>query len=282
MRYSKTLKSLLLAGAVLAPAVTLAVLGLQAFRAEALLLRERFKQDQAAIVRLITERLSEAARKAQQDLEGRCSAHDPDATLESRFRAAHPLARHIFFLRGRRLVYPNTSRQVPDRSQDPRLASMGYLFSELDVRNYVSRLRQSRRQEAVVAKGLRAEASGKLAVARRHYARAARGGRAQPVAQALLGLARVARRAEQGERARERYRDLRRRFGGRQDREGVSFALLADSGLAELATDATPLLSLHDRLLKGEYVTSWDSQRFYLRWAWSSWRGAPWRCPPSS
>ena len=62
MRYSKTLKSLLLAVAILAPAVTLAVLGLQAFRAEALLLRERFRQDQAAIVRLITERLSEAAK----------------------------------------------------------------------------------------------------------------------------------------------------------------------------------------------------------------------------
>jgi len=262
MTYGKTLKSLLLAGAILAPATTLAVMGLRAYRAEALLLRERYKQDQEAIVRLVAGRLSEAARKALEDLEARTGAHEPDATLESRFRAAHPLARHIFLLRRGRLIYPAlaTGREL---GRDRRLG-FGHLASELDVNNYVSRLRESRRQAGRVSRGLRAEYSGRLAAAGRHYRRASAGSTG-PSAQALLGLARVERRAGNVQGARRSLQRLRRRFGGRQDREGVPYALLADAGLA-MTGERKLLLEMHGRLLRGEYLSGDPVRHFYLRW----------------
>ena len=60
--YSKTIKTLLLAAAILAPAITLAVFGLRAYRAETLLLREhRSVLDAAAKELLEKETLDEDA-----------------------------------------------------------------------------------------------------------------------------------------------------------------------------------------------------------------------------
>jgi len=275
MTHGKTLKSLLLAGAILAPATTLAVLGLRAYRAESLLLHDRYRQDQEAIVRLVAGRLTEAARTALEDLEARTGAHDPDATLEARFRAAHPMARHIFLLRRGRLVYPPLASTASDRGRERR-SGFGHLFtpparptglplvSELDVNNYIGRLHESRRQGARVSRGIRAEYASRLAEARRIYRRASAGS-TDPSAEALLGLARVDRRTNRVEDARQHLQRLRQRFGGRQDREGVSYALLSDAGLAEIgSTDL--LLRMHDRLVRGEYLSSDPVRHFYLRW----------------
>jgi two-component system phosphate regulon sensor histidine kinase PhoR len=262
MTYSKTLKSLLLAAAILAPATTLAVMGWRAYRAEALLLRERYKRDRVAIARMMANRLGEAARKALEDLQARISVHEPDATLESRFRDAHPLAQHIFLLRGGRLVYPTGGTAGQQRA---RQSGFDYLAPALDVNTYVRRVREARRLATLVSRGHRAELAGRLGKARRFYRWASRG-KAEPAARALLGLSRVERRA--GGDARRHLRTLRRRFGGRRDSEGVSYALLADAALAEVGAPKALelLLKMHDRLLKGEYLTEEPVRHHYLRW----------------
>jgi signal transduction histidine kinase len=261
---SKTVKTLLLAGAILAPATALALLGLRAYRAETLLLRERYRKDQAAILRLVADRASENARKALEDLEERLRGRDPDAVMEERFRAAHPIAKHIFLVRDGQLVYPALPSGEHDRGQVRGLGPDERLVSKLDVEVYVSRLRESRRVARLLALGSRAEHAGTLSSARGHYLAAARG-RGALAAQALLGLARVQRRQGRAGDAAESYRTLRRRFEGQQDAAGISYALLADAGRAELE-QAPLLLRVHRRLLEGEYPTSVESRRFYLRW----------------
>jgi signal transduction histidine kinase len=265
--YSRTLKTLLLAAAILAPATTLAIFGLRAYRAETLLLRDRLRQDQAAIVRLVADRISDLARKALEDLEERCRSHDPDAAMDSRFTASHPLARHVFLVRWGQLIYPSPPSPSPTetgRSRELRLPG-GYLTSELDVQNYVGRLRESRRLANVVASALRAEEGGKIAAAQSLYQRAGRG-RGDHSAQALLGLARIQRRLGLVSEAADTYGALRGRFEAQQDSEGVSYALLADAGRAEIGSPSR-LRRLHQRLLEGSYPTTAASRRFYLRWA---------------
>jgi hypothetical protein len=170
---SRNLKAFLLAGAILAPAIILATLGFRAYRAEALLLRERFKQAPAALVRQAAAHLNQIAQsaieQAMTDLEQRCHSQDPDADLESRFGARHPLAKHIFAVRGRTLIYPQFSLSGADRARDSRVGSFGSLASEPDVDSYVRRLRASRRQANIVVKGLRAERSGRLFTARKLF-----------------------------------------------------------------------------------------------------------------
>ena len=267
MRLGKTiagLRSLLLAAAILAPAVVLAVLGLRAYRAEALLLRERFKQDQRAIVRLVASKINEAASKALQDLEARCSSAKPSAPLEARFTSAHPLASNIFVLHEARLVYPPHASQDPGR---PVARQPNLLASDLDVKKYVSRLREGRRRSLLVRRGLQAEHRGDLLRARKLYLRAA-GGDSDPAAQALLGLARVERRRGDAVAAAKYYLQVRRRFAGRRDGEDVSYDLLADAG-RETLSGVLGLLGLpriHQRLLQGDYNTSPASRRYFLRW----------------
>ena len=290
MRPGKTLTSLLLAAAILAPAVVLAVLGLRAYRAEALLLRERFKQDQRAIVQLVAGRITESARKALQDLEARCASARPSAPLEARFTTAHPLARNIFVLQQGRLVYPPAQREPASRTRAmTRDAATFALASDLDVKRYVGRLREGRRLSRLVRRGLAAEHGGQLSRARALYRRAI-GGHGDPSARALLGLARVERRQGRGLQAALHYRLLGDRFAGRRDGEQVSYDLLAHAGLATLpptsghqrpAGKGLPaprarlmgLPQIHARLLQGGYNTSPQSRRFFLRWVLQQLRG---------
>lgn len=265
---SRNVKAFLLAGAILAPAIILATLGFRAYRAEALLLRERFKQAPAAIVRQAAAHLNQVANNAielaMMDLEQRCHSQDPDADLESGFREQHPLAKHIFVIRGRTLIYPPLSPSDVDRKRDSRMDSFSPLASEPDVDSYVRRLRASRRQANLVTKGLRAEHGGKLLAAQKLFASAI-SGKSDAAAQSLLALARIARRRGDNDAAREAYQELRRRFGGRQDRQGVSYALLADAGMVELGS-TNLILKINQGLLQGDYATSGSSRRFYLWW----------------
>ncbi len=263
------LKSLLLAAAILAPAVVLAVLGLRAYRAEAVVLRERFKQDQRAMVRLVASRITEAAGKALKDLEARCSSGKPGAPLEARFTAAHPLASNIFVLQPAGLVYPPHADTKDARLARPAARDPYLLASDLDVKKYVSRLRQGRRLSRLVSRGLQAEHAGDLTRARKLYLRASTGD-SDPAAQALLGLARVEHRSGDAAAATRYYLQVSKRFAGRRDGEEVSYDLLADAGRASASLAGVlghvGLPRIHRQLLQGDYNTSPASRRYFLRW----------------
>ena len=263
-RHSRTIKTLMLAGVILAPATTLAVMGYQAYRAESLLLRDRFKQDQAAIVRLVANRLSEAAENALDDLAERCRNQEPDAMMESRFSTAHSIARHIFLIRDGRLAYPVATLTDAERPGIRYSRPDGYLASDIDVQNYVTRLRKIRRTSRLVDLGIRAEVKGRLKQAERLFRHAARG-QGELAAQALLNRARVQRLMARPQEATSSYQELRQRFEGVRDSQGISYALLADVGRAELEPGGS-LQQIHQRLLQSEYLTSGASRRFYLRW----------------
>ena len=256
--------ALLLAAAVLAPAITLAILGAGAYRAEAVLLRQRIEQDQGAITGLVAGRLVRAAAKALDDLQARLvPAAAPDLELELRFTSAHPLAHHIFILRRGQLRYPVVADGRAGGGA-PSLAGRR-LASEGDVRQYVSRLREERRLAALVRAGVLAENMGQPGPARALLVKASRG-RTAPAASALLGLSRLARRQGEVGNAAKHYQELRRRFQGKLDPDGTAYALLADAGEAETLGLAPAHLTLHRRLLKQVYGSSAVSRRFYLRW----------------
>jgi signal transduction histidine kinase len=209
--------------------------------------------------------MSETARKALEDLEERCRARDPDAAMEERFTTTYPLARHVFLARQGRLVYP-AAVSPPGSSRPGRFPQLpgGHFASDLDVEDYVGRLRESRRIARFIALARQAEHEERWLAAQALYTRAGRG-RGVLAAQTYLGLARVQRRQGQLQAARETYAALRRRFEERQDDQGVSYALLADAGSAEVGPTSL-LPTLHERLLGGEYATTVESRRFYLRW----------------
>lgn len=273
-RFSRTLRALLPVVAILAPASILAVLGLRAYSAEALLLRQRFERDQVGIVRLVGRRLADEARRALSDLEARCRNRAPDDELESRFVSAHPLARHILLVRDDRLVYPVVPETAERGRLDRPLDGSRYLVSDLDVQQYIARLKRQRWRSRLISRGLREEYRGRRKQALRIY-RALAKGDSQAAPQALLGLARLYRRVaggspgkaagDPGEPARQAFRALRKRFGGRVDGEGIDYALLADVGLAELGS-VDDLLGLHRRLVSRRYRSTETVRHFYLRW----------------
>ncbi|MCK5800118.1 MAG: hypothetical protein KAI47_23170 [Deltaproteobacteria bacterium] len=266
-RLSRTLRPLLTVAAILAPAGVLAVLGLRAYSAEAVLLRQRYERDQVGIVRVVGERLSDEARRALADLVARCpEGRDPDGELEGRFVTAHPLARHIFLLRAGKQIYPSppvgpsaggTSLGMPTSPLAP------YLASDLDVRQYIETLKRRRRRSRLIQRGLRAEYRGRDARALAIYQTLRKRGRGAP--SVLLGVARLHRRGKRLAAARKIYRELRRRFGGRRDAQGIDYALTADAGLAELG-DIDKLVGLHRRLVARTYRVGAAARRFYLRW----------------
>ncbi|PIE18440.1 MAG: hypothetical protein CSA65_04810 [Proteobacteria bacterium] len=266
-RLSRTLRPLLTVAAILAPAGVLAVLGLRAYSAEALLLRQRYERDQVGLVRLVGKRLSDEARRALVDLAARCQRRDPDGELESRFVTTHPLARHIFLVRGGQLVYP-PAKAAPDigHSAPPRGVPQGYLQTPGDLkRQYARRQRRIRRWQQLRG-ALSAEYRGKRRRALATYRKLAQTrAPSDEVPAALLGVARLRRQGKAREKAREAFRELRRRFGGRRDPEGIDYALIADVGLAELG-DIDKLVGLHRRLAARRYKLRESVRSFYLRW----------------
>lgn len=266
----RVLRALLPAAAILVPASLLALLGFRAYSAEALLLREKFKQDQIAGARLFGQRLSEDARRAAGDLAERVRTRDPDEALESRFLAAQPLAQHIFLLRNGKLVYPRLSVH-----QDPPLVlgraglgqgigQTGLLVTDRDVQRYIKRVRMQRSRSQLLGRALQAEYQGRRAVAMRLFLRVVKGS-GPAAARALGGLARLYRAQNEQTSARGAYSRLRARFSGWRDGLGVDYALLADAGLAELGGERA-LLALHGKLVARQYRTNAASRRFYLRW----------------
>ena len=264
--HRRTLRALVPVASILVPALILAVLGLRSYQAEALLLRERYEYEQRRLVRSVARRMTEAAKAAMGDLVARCRSSVVDANIERQFVAAQPLAAHVFMLRRGRLVYP----QLP-LSGAAMTSSVGslqdeqpVLRSELDVQNYVIRLRQYRSRRRTLRQGLMAEHQGHARRARGVYRRLGVGNDSV-AALALVGLARIARRRGDDAEALAAYSALALRFNGRHDRRGADFALLADAGAAEVRGRAA-LLALHRRLMAGRYGGSLASRQFYLRW----------------
>jgi len=264
------LRALLPAAAILIPASLLALLGVRAYSAEALLLREKFKKDQVAVVQLVGRRLSEEGRRAIADLSERVRDHDPDEELEGRFLAAQPLARHIFLVRGGELIYPEPSARRERGSPlvihgiRPAIVGSRLLVTDLDVQRYIKRARRERRRGQLLGRGLQAEHQGHPALASRIFLRVAKG-QGEAAARALTGLARLERARHADGEAQEFYGRLRARFSGWRDALGVDYGLLADAGLAELRGE-NEILLVHKKLMARGYRTSDASRRFYLRW----------------
>jgi two-component system phosphate regulon sensor histidine kinase PhoR len=91
-----------------------------------------------------------------------------------------------------------------------------------------------------------------LRLARRLYLRLARSPETAPPA--LLALARLDRRAGDRAAAAARYRELRDRFGHDRDIDGISYALWADLGLAELRDTPAAFLALLAQVLERRYT----------------------------
>jgi signal transduction histidine kinase len=255
----RTLRIPALAAVVLVPAITLAALGLRAYRTEAVLLKERFREDQAAIVRLVAGRVSDTARKTLEELEDRFKAEDPDPSLEARFLSSHPIALQVFVARGGRLTYPETRLEDREGGEVAPLPA-----SDLQIQNYVRRAREARLLGAIVARGLAAEVRGSPELAAQLYERA-RSGKGEAAARALLGIARLARRAGDAAGAARAVAEIAQRFPTLQSADRVSYALLADAGAAE-AGPPSRLLDLFASLEARRYATSAESRRYYLEW----------------
>ena len=257
------LRRLLPAAAIIIPAAVLAMMGIEAYRAEVLLLKDRYLKDQAAIVRVAAERLGKLVGRALDDLERSSASRPPDATMEERFVSAWPLANHVFIADSGRLVYPS----LPDEEASEQVGASfpaAALLSDLDVRHYIDRLRQRRRMSRRLKSALSAELRGKVGVAKERYAIVVTS-TGDMAARALLGIARLQRKEGELKKAKEAYSELKRRFMRRRTTDGVSYALLADVGSATVG-EANRLIWIHQQLVKKVYDTSDTSRRFYLKW----------------
>ena len=177
---------------------------------------------------------------------------------------AHSLAARPFRIgRDGRLRYPVVA---------PLGLTVDGTFRSRDTRTCPSRgfdacvreIRAARRREAQLVEARRSEfgtckgtppvcesSDRRLTEARRTYTALARYDDSGPAA--LLGLARLARRAGKRAQAAQHYTFLGERFAHRIDGEGVPYALVADLGRAEMAADSTALLGLFRRLVSREY-----------------------------
>lgn len=90
-----------------------------------------------------------------------------------------------------------------------------------------------------------------LARARRLYTPLARYDDTGP--DALLGLARIARAGSRAGDAAAHYRALGDRFGSRYDEDGVSYALIADLGAADVAREPSAKLAVYRTLVARGY-----------------------------
>lgn len=169
-----------------------------------------------------------------------------DAGGALRFPSPHPLRSRVRDP-GRRGVLADT-RACPER---------GFAACVRSVRAARRRIRQldaARRLEikACTPKGPCRAEDRAVQSARRAYAALARYDDTGP--DALIGLARLARAVGDKRRARAHYLDLGKRFGGRLDRDGVSYALLADVGAAQMAAAADPRMTVYRNLIARRYL----------------------------
>ena len=239
------------------------MMGIEAYRAEVLLLKDRYLKDQAAIVRVAAERLGKLVGRALDDLERSSSSRAVDATMEERFVSAWPLANHIFIADDGRLLYPDLADDEASAATGARFPAAG-LVSDLDVRHYIERLRQQRRMARRLKSALRAELRGKIDLALKRYATVGKS-KGDMAARALLGMGRLQRRKGKLDETKAAYTELKRRFMRRRTSDGVSYALLADVGLATISK-VERFSWIHQQLVKKSYDTSGTSRRFYLKW----------------
>jgi len=266
VRQWKALFGLVSAVAVVGPAAGLAYLGVRQSRAERDRARQAFETGNRKEARFLAGALDDEAKRtldavAQAFVQGEAAGS---------LRARYPFAEEVFRIDPLgHLTWPATDEearlsaeasQVPDRPAARALLA----GPERTFEDYVTRLRRQRRAARLLAEARAAEARALLSSeaappqsperareARRLYLSLINE-RGEGAAQALLGLARLDLAAGHRDEARRRYRDLRQRHGGERDREGISYALLADLGEA-FAADAPALLRLYGDLVDGHY-----------------------------
>jgi signal transduction histidine kinase len=253
---------------VLLPAAGIAYLGAVSYRedrgrvAERLAIQIRAADSIATTVSGRVERAMEAVALTFRSAdEGRPTARALHALQES-----YPLAAAPFYIdRSGKLRFPSPDPlgSLAEHPQEDLLRrdtrtcpERGFAACVRAVRagrRRIRQLQQARRLELKACTGKRGCTTDSRAVqrARRVYQRLARYEDTGP--DALIGLARLARAVGDRRRAREHYAALGKRFGARYDADGVSYALLADVGAAEMANRGTPRLRVYRKLIARRY-----------------------------
>ncbi len=236
--------------AVLLPAAGIAYLGAVSYRADRSLvaakLDEQFRAAQAI------------AAAVERELEAALTAVDgvlepgirPSPAALAALRDSHPLAASPFRIGGDgRLQFPFADALRLSPAREPFLSRAPRSCPERGFDRCVRELVASRRRAAQLVEARRAELAGRPV--RAAYQALARFDDTGP--EALLGLARLARRRGDAELATARYRELDRRFGARNDEDGVDYALLAAWGTAQTLATSEAQLALYQQLVERQF-----------------------------
>jgi signal transduction histidine kinase len=240
-------------GAILVPAVGIAYLGAVSYQADRGFVAAKVAEYRAtaqstadALERELTAALAAAAAAAQEP--------EPGEALAA-LAARDPVAAQPFLVGADgELVHPREDPLSRPRDSAPDaefLALLGARAAEPRAR----RLAQARGLEhggcAAALPGC-VPSEARAAEALRLYRDLARHDDSGPAA--LLGLARLHRRAGRRAEALAALRELDARFAERTDDGGVGYGLLADLGIAELEGTAAAYLALYRGLIERGYV----------------------------
>ncbi len=256
-------RGVLLVASVLLPAVGIAYLGAVSYQEDrglvAAKLQQQFHAARAMASRVNTElstTLDAVAKAFQEAPRGRLGR----AAL-TQLAAQHPLAVAPFYIDATgRLQYPApeplageavaTWSSSPDTRRCPERGFDACVRVVRAARRRIQQLEQARQLEFRHCSPAAscADGSREIALVKRRYRSLARFDDTAP--DALLGLARLARNAGQPARARNWYQVLSRRFGVRADRDGVSYALLAELGTAELGAQQARIIETYRKLVE--------------------------------
>jgi len=229
-----------------------------------------YSSDRGVVAAKVEEQLrvaESAARAVEGEIEASLAAAEaafaagavPNEAARDALASDHPLARRPFWVAASgALAWP---RAEPIASEPALLDSMA-VFSrgpsacpEAAFERCVRSIRSARRRGRQLADARGSEIAGDtLRQVRRTYTALARFPDTAPAA--LLGLARLHRRAGETAKASAIYQDVAARFTTRQAEDGVSFGLLGDLGAAELADSPGDLVAVYRGILQGQYVGS--------------------------
>lgn len=271
--YRRAFFTLIVAIAILVPAVIFATLGIRAFRAESLLLRQNVERDKIQSIRVLGNQLSRRAIKAINDLEQQIEKQGLDLQAELVFLARHPLVKHSFVIKGQTLVYPAVSEKnnVPKtatllwtQAWPERYWSLNADVNKIDLATYIRLIKHKKHTGKMLSIALASELQHHFRRALSIYSKLTKES-PDIAARALLGSARVYRNQKNLKQAKATYRLLGKLFKTKRSRLGADYELLAEIGLLELKFDLDKAKGLFRRLMQHRYSMLRQTRYFYLR-----------------